>query len=153
MIKEDYVSFETAKLLKEKGFPQQRMEFAVTTRDCSLIVNGSQKVKERAGTRFPYYPYSKLFLYEEDWAVLPTLQMTMKWLREAHHIHTEICLYKTSENDVEPKKSRKAPYYTFGVWDSTTGDNVDKRLTNDFIGDTYEQACEEAIKYCLKNLI
>ena len=77
----------------------------------------------------------------------------MKWLREVHHIHTEICLYKTSENDVEPKKNRKAPYYTFGVWDSVTGNNIDKRLTNDFIGDTYEEACEAALKYILEKLI
>ena len=77
----------------------------------------------------------------------------MKWLREVHRIHIEICLYKTSEDDIEPMKSRKTPYYTFGVWDSVTGYNVDERLINDFIGDTYEQACEAAIKYCLENLI
>jgi len=82
-----------------------------------------------------------------------TLQSAMKWLREVHRIHIEICLYKTSEDDIEPKKSRKTPYYTFGVWDSVTGYNVDERLINDFIGDTYEQACEAAIKYCLENLI
>ena len=39
------------------------------------------------------------------------------------------------------------------VWDSVTGNNIDKRLTNDFIGDTYEEACEAALKYVLEKLI
>ncbi len=139
-IKEDYVSFEIAKLLKEKGFDE----------GCSFVVNAISK-----GVMPVSWPTTNSDIEDEKASLiaLPTLQMAIKWLREVRHIHTEICLYKTSENDVEPKKSRKAPYYTFGVWDSVTGDNIDKRLTNDFIGDTYEQACEAAIKYCLEHLI
>ena len=136
-INENYVSFETAKLLKEKGFPQQRMEFAVATRDCSFIVNGNQKVKECAGTKFPYYPYSKLFLYEEDWAVLPTLQMAMKWLREVHNIHTNI-MY----ND------RYAYPYEFHIIKQHYASKSDTHRYT-----TYEECAEKAIKYCLKNLI
>lgn len=124
MITEDYCSEEVSKLLQEKGFKE------------------------------PCTGLDKLLCKEGEKPVLRiTHQKAMKWLREVHHIHTEICLYKTNENDVEPKKNRKSPYYTFGVWDSVTGDNVDKRLTNDFIGDTYEQACEAAIKYCLEKII
>ena len=135
-IKEDYVSFEVAKLLKEKGFPLPSTNFEDWV-FCMYDENGD----------------IQWGCYHPDYYARVTLQMAMKWLREVHHIHTEICLYKTSENDVEPKKSRKDPYYTFGIWDSVTGNSVDKRLTNDFIGDTYEQACETAIKYCLENLI
>ena len=135
MITEDYVSFETAKLLKEKGFDE------ATTGTYYEDGTFEHLTINRWNSKF-IIPISA-----------PTLQMTMKWLREVHHIYTEICLYKTSEDDVEPKKSRKAPYYTFGVWDTITGNNIDKRLANNFIGDTYEQACEAAIKYCLENLI
>lgn len=127
-VKEDYVSFETALLLKKKGFEQV----------------GCQKQYNTQGDLCVGYCYGP---------VAPTLQMAMKWLREVHNIYTEICLYKTNKDDIEPKKSRKAPYYTFSIWDTVTGNNVDKRFTNDFIGDTYEQACEAAIKYCLENLI
>lgn len=135
MIHEDYVSFEVAKLLKEKGF------------DEPCIALYEEKVLH-INTLCDYYN-SELSSY----VCAPTHQMAMKWLREVHHIHIEICLYKTSEDDIEPKKSRKTPYYTFGVWDSITGYNVDKRLINDFIGDTYEQTCEAALKYSLENLI
>lgn len=150
MITEDYVSFEVAKLLKEKGFDEQ----------CFTYYDGIDKESINRFDRGLHfnnnsYPWGVPYNAKEakEYVVAPTHQMAMRWLREVHNIHTEICLYKTSENDIEPKKSRKAPYYTFGVWDSTTGDNVDKRLTNDFIGDTYEEAVEASLKYSLENLI
>ena len=139
MIKEDYVSFETSKLLKEKGFDEM-----------TELAYELEYGQVRSDLPVSYWRNSEIGKHKFS---CPTLQMAMKWLREVHNIYTEICLYKTSEDDIEPKKSRKAPYYTFKVWDTLTGDNVDKRLTNDFIGDTYEQACEAAIKYCLENLI
>ena len=57
-ITEDYVSFETAKLLKEKGFDE------LTTKS---------------------YPYFEGKDYKYDISC-PTLQMAMKWLRKAHNI-------------------------------------------------------------------
>lgn len=132
MITEDYVNFETAKLLKEKRFDIP-CDYAYNNKAGHFEVDRSN--------------------FDEVYCFRPSLAMAMKWLREVHHIYIEICLYKTNKDDIEPKKSRKSPYYTFGVWDTITGNNVDKRLTNDFIGDTYEQACEAAIKYCLENLI
>ena len=65
MIKEAYVSFEVAKLLKEKGFNE--------------------------GCPNTYDIYSRLMSYSnynvkpsDIWC--PTLQMAMKWLREVHNI-------------------------------------------------------------------
>ena len=142
MIEEDYVSYETAQLLKSKGFDE--LCYACYEYFKSGVTMYSGWLFEYKGE--PVHNTN-------DRVKCPTLQMAMKWLREIYHIHTEICLYKTNKDDIEPKKSRKAPYYTFRVWDSVTGNNVDKRLTNNFIGDTYEQACEAAILYCLENLI
>jgi hypothetical protein len=66
MITEDYVSFEIAKLLKEKGFeecPLFRYD------DCGhLWVQGG---------------YNKTIKWHFP---APTLQMAMKWLREVHNI-------------------------------------------------------------------
>lgn len=148
MITEDYVSFEVAKLLRDKGFDagcryyyiQTGEMFEIDTRFHTVLTTQELLNLQIVGEK-------------EERCVAPTLQMAMKWLREVHNIHTEICLYKTNEDDIETKKSKKAPYYIFGVWDTVTGNIVDKRLTNDFIGDTYEEACEAAIKYCLENLI
>jgi len=70
MITEDYVSFETAKLLKEKGFdecPLFRYD------DCGeLWVQGG---------------YNKTIKWHFP---APTLQMAMKWLREVHNINIDI---------------------------------------------------------------
>jgi len=70
MITEDYVSFETAKLLKEKGFD---------ARECQ---------------NSPRYYYNTDGQFSgPSWDTeytAPTLQMAMKWLREVHHLYVWI---------------------------------------------------------------
>ena len=101
MITEDYVSFETAKLLKEKGFDEECQEY------------------------YGDYEYP-----------CPTLQMAMKWLREVHkteirviYDNDKLCWYGAcnpmNESQILLGFGRKCK--------------------------SYEEACEEAIKYCLKN--
>lgn len=66
MITEDYISFETAKLLKEKGF----MDGAIV----KFFASGYNKnghILSIRDTELDDYPR-------------PTLQMAMKWLREKH---------------------------------------------------------------------
>lgn len=77
MIKEDYISFETAKLLKEKGFS----EATIGLYDC-----GNERMS---------------FMVDINWndkndcpfISAPTLQMAMKWLRQVHHIFIQVELY------------------------------------------------------------
>ena len=125
MITEDYVSFETAKLLKEKGFDECPL---FHYDDCGQIwiPGGYDKTKT---WHFP----------------APTLQMAMKWLREVHDlninnelsIHGYFCsishIVRDSLGnivDIEDSESWETAYY-----------------------DTHEDACEAAIRYCLENLI
>ena len=84
MITEDYVSFETAKLLKERGFDCECHRYFWIAKDGNAILD---------------YSYSEMdsnadMLYYSA----PTLQMAMKWLREVHKIfirviqsHIEYC--------------------------------------------------------------
>ena len=65
---EDYVSFETAKLLKEKGFDE--LTYA------SFSSDGKET----------YYGYRAM----GDDISRPTLQMIMKWLREVHKLYCDI---------------------------------------------------------------
>ena len=71
-ITEDYVSFETAKLLKEKGFDEI----------CYLGYN-------KNGEYFPTSNRTNSQIIQPDFCFIccPTLQMAMKWLREVHNIH------------------------------------------------------------------
>ena len=72
MVNEDYVSFEIAKLLKEKGFNWN------TDKQFNLDkIVGDYNITDRS--RYP-----------ERYLDAPTLQMAMKWLRETFEIHCQI---------------------------------------------------------------
>ena len=147
-ITEDYVSFETAKLLKEKGFPQEydiyhsmvyNEEDYEDEYEVQRMVLETKLVK--AGT-LSSYPVG----VPEPKCYCCTLQMAMKWLREVHKLHiiAEPCLGEGNE-----------PNLSFNRWFWTIlkeeGEYKPIRNIDEF--STYEQACEEAILYCLKNLI
>lgn len=68
MITEDYVSFETAKLLKERGFNWE-VHRSYLVHDNVFIPGDINDVPLR-----------------KDAIRIPTLQMAMKWLREVHKL-------------------------------------------------------------------
>ena len=74
MITEDYVSFETAKLLKEKGFDE----------DIARVVNEECEI-DYLGSFQPSLAY-----LHHTWYRCPTLQMAMKWLRKVHGLFIHI---------------------------------------------------------------
>lgn len=134
MITEDYVSFETAKLLKEKGFDSEEC-FAFYKED------GKMGFLQTFGDIADYN--------SETCVLAPTLQMAMKWLREAYKIHINLDIHwlhfantlgwmyiitKIVENGVEYVDAK--------------GDEDDKHFYP-----TYEEAAEAAIKHCLENVI
>ena len=130
MITEDYVSYEVAKLLKEKGFNEPTFTYYNNDGDlmnscnfCGSYTLGCfNNVKD-----------------EKVNCAAPTLQMAMKWLREVHNLHI----------DVDPSEGNWNPtVLELEDWSCAVkfGDNIP-------IQDSYEEAVEEAIKYCLTNLI
>ena len=124
-ITEDYVSFEIAKLLKEKGFDEPCYT-------CYLNKEVS------------HYDYlSTNFELIDDVISAPTLQMAMKWLREVHNIHIVLHPYTDMEGH---NWSFIFDKFTYGCWQELA-----IYITDSW--NTYEDACEAAIKYCLENLI
>lgn len=138
MITEDYVSFETAKLLKEKGFNERTNSYFTDNNEIAV------------GWFFSRYNRESTYLSA------PTLQMAMKWLREEHK------LFITIEIKGDPRK-QDFLYFKWGVakYCSAQINRIDNGLDRpedywiapDEEDETYERACEAAIKYCLKNLI
>jgi hypothetical protein len=116
-ITEDYVSLETAKLLREKGFKEPTLAYAYS--DNMIGYYSQPRVTEDYNVKAGRYP-------------LPTLQMSRKWLEKIHGIHLNIIYNKIYDKG----------YWGKGHW---TWDNEEYS--------SYEEACETAIKYCLKNLI
>jgi len=127
IIKEDYVSFEIAKLLKEKGFDWECLSWY--------------------STKGNLYHYADSFEMDLDGIIelcsAPTLQMAMKWLREAHNLHITIKPYITNEGFMYAYEIHKFEQYKYMVL-----------LVKAKAGfENNENACEDAIKYCLTNLI
>ena len=138
-MKEDYCGFEISKLLEEKGFDEYcRAEWLE-------YIGGSSKGKTyltECGRGLQHDSCSntslKKFNYDgQMFYAAPTLQMAMKWLREVHNIFIQIELY-SKNND-----------YCFELFQNTHRLMVEKRE----VYNSYESACESAIKYCLTNLI
>lgn len=155
MITKDYVSFETAKLLKEKGFDEPCYQ-------CYVLID---KFVETS-----YYEFavnSKLIKFERLYAdeqplinskgfrdfinnkdksrvfAAPTLQMAMKWLREVHHLFIQI--------EYECEDCFVSDIYSMTDYDKY-GEH--KHYPPTFVNcKTYEQACEAAVKHCLEKLI
>ena len=123
MVTEDYVSFETAKLLKEKGFND-------FTCHSFYYKNGDIEEEMR---------------YEGDFG-RPTIQMAMKWLREVHNLVIEpyrtACGYLYTISSI-PYGSTK--------YDNSQAFNGDDEDSGQW--STWEKACEDGINCCLENLI
>ena len=122
-ITEDYVSFEIAKLLKEKGFNEVIAGYYRPNGKFGHIIGGM-------------FNSEKQFIKDECCSA-PTLQMAMKWLREVYNFHIW----------VEPSHDKEGLYnaHVKVDWWSNNWAGVGYN--------TYEKAVEAAIEYCLKILI
>ena len=123
-ITEDYVSYEVAKLLKEKGFDEKTLSYY----EDNVLCHGD------------WFEWNRSPLGH---VATPTHQMAMKWLREVYDIFIDIgyddldwyWLIESISNDV--------PY-----------EDRPKLLKNGTAcHKTYEEAVEAALKYSLENLI
>ena len=79
-----------------------------------------------------------------------THQMAMKWLREkGFHINASIS-YDYSE-DADGNIVDKWTFWLFEIFSLFGGDIIYTEEVNEY--DSYEEAVEAALKYCLENLI
>ena len=147
MITEDYVSFETAKLLKEKGFNEPcRLYYDKYHGYVPIFVEDSKLTE---------YGYKELVRNDQDSisdfiASAPSLYVVMKWLRE---VHNQIIVPNVR---VEDPISGIINCYIVGIWyipKNNGGSLCFISPTPENGYSTYEEACEAAVKYCLENLI
>ena len=138
MIQEDRVSFETARLLKEKGFDYASFHcYEEKEADSILFVTLSAPLSnsDLDNTIEPHKCYSA-----------PSLQVAMKWLR--------------SNFNLNPVPYALSLGWAFDIFDLSDRDitGCKKLYSMDFHAkstcyETYEEAAEAAIRYCLENLI
>lgn len=142
MITEYYVSYEVAKLLKEKGFNERSI--------------ASYDSKGQLQEGYGYWNKTPI------WCAAPTHQMAMAWLRETHNIFIDVHLSFAEDPDAYP-----AVYYVY-ILDAKSGNSLLEKAANicelnplmnvndhniliNF--DSPEEAIEAALKYTLENLI
>lgn len=155
MITENYVSFEIAKLLKDKGFSEWCSKcYGVAVlhngadisfdEECELKDEGKKnEIEYIEGGRLYNYGYNNRDKDTMIWAA-PTLWVAMKWLREVHDLHIIAYPWKADREE-------RATHWCCQVYKSFNLLGYEK-YTNETLK-SYEEACEAAIKYCLENLI
>lgn len=148
MISENYVSVETAALLKKKGFDCEDVS-------CVNFYKGHI-----------YVLVEKESLIAVEGVKIPTLQMALKWIREVHNVIIVVdyiyectdksyCykIYKLGENGKPDRVAIDGVRYSIdGTPYVETVGYRDYRLSF-FSYKTYEEACEAGIQDCLENLI
>lgn len=120
-ITEQYVSFETAKLLKDKGFDG----------DCFVAYNANGNI-ESAMELYGEETIGNGECGEGDIAA-PTQALAMRWLREVKNIHINI--------------------YWLSIRKQYHSEIIEGEKGCDDNCDTYEDAVEYALKYCLTKLL
>lgn len=155
MITEDYCSYEVAKLLKEKGFDWQT-EF-VWYEHLPSSIDWRNKINQKAIDYFYFNETTEHNSYYRncdkkpsyingDIYSAPTHQMAMKWLRGLHNKHCDVGY------DIDLKWF----FQIIDLKETVTYDYPETKYyhtENETGFNSYEEAVEAALKYCLTNLI
>lgn len=136
MITEDYVSFETAKLFKEKGFDEPCKTY--------YSPNGfGPKVFSVKKTN------SQLeFTWEE--CVAPELSVAIKWLMQTYKVLVSPRVEVEYDEDEKGIRKYNGPGYYAVVTDIVTGNT---KFCQGNIYTSPEEACKAAVEYFIKNMV
>ena len=128
MIEESYVSFDTAKLLKEAGFDvpcfnQYTERGTIWHCDCPENFNKSQCATS-----------------------CPTQAFAARWLREVNGIHVSSNIFMDSANDADGKTVDEWTFWSYDLFDNS-GRIIEE---SDDRYDSYEEALEAGLKHGLE---
>jgi len=131
MITEDFTSIETARLLKEKGFDVPvKNYYSVCTEDVK------HNLQKKYGAKKNWNSFDLTISR-------PSQSLVMKWLREVQHCVICITPLTFYCGEIVSK-------WGYCIW---ADDNTEVDEESSPRLESYEEACETAIKYCLENLI
>lgn len=128
MIGEQFVSFDTAKMLKEAGFDvpcfnQYTERGTIWHCDCPENFNKSQCATS-----------------------CPTQSLAARWLRETHGIHVSSNIFMDSANDADGNTVDEWNFWSYDLFDNS-GRIIEE---SDDRYDSYEEALEAGLKHCLE---
>lgn len=128
MIEEQFVSFDTARILKEAGF------------DVPCYVQYSERgVQWNASCPENFNA--------DDWGCsCPTQALAARWLREVHGIHVSSNIFMDFANDADGNTVDEWTFWSFDLFDNS-GRIIEE---SDDRYDSYEEALEAGLKHGLK---
>ena len=129
MIKEEYISLETAKIAREKGFN----ELIYT-----LYKNGEFKIN-KSHTLSHFYQKINNKGMTDNCCSAPTQSFLARWLRENHEIHVDITFWNFNDSHYCE--------YTYNI--TRPLENLTKKV---LWFDTYEDAMENGLQEALLRL-
>lgn len=147
MANEEYVSYELAKLLKEKGLSKN------TISKYAAAGGASEEWYDEYREMMLRFDWEEGYLFEPltephdqygiwgDTIPAPTYQEAMNSLRKTHSLHITIEPYITTEGVMYAYKIHKLEQDKVSLLKSEAG------------FESNESACEDAIEHCLENLI
>lgn len=151
---EDFVPFELAKKLKEKGFNKPCYGWYYPSEVCGfdyktiIVFNHS----DYRGSN-----YKDMLVSHNDGKHIdvPTIYQVLKWLREEKKLYIEPCILADGDTDADGKMLNKYTYWSFSITFIETGDmiyfeyeHIDEKRFN-----SYEEAVLAGVSCCLDNLI
>lgn len=127
MIEESYVSFDTARMLKEAGFDE-------VCRSAYYATGNSAVMHERNSMLSPGY------------ISRPTQALAARWLHEVHGIHVSSNIFMDSANDADGKTVDEWTFWSFDLFDNS-GRIIEE---SDDRYDSYEEALEAGLQEAIK---
>ena len=133
MIEESYISFDTAKLLKEAGFEANlKTRYVEEEKDEWAFWDSGAKRSD--------------YNYFDDTIACPTQALAARWLRETHGIHVSSNIFMDSANDADGNTVDEWNFWSYDLFDNS-GRIIEE---SDDRYDSYEEALEAGLKHCLE---
>jgi hypothetical protein len=156
---EDFVTFEIAKKLKEKGFKEECLAYYTTeyTLYNNVITLTDDKYLCVSDIDYEEFlvSHNSIKYTNGNYVDAPTISQALKWLREEKKMYIEPCILADGDTDADSKVINIYTYWSYSITHIESGDMIyfeyehidDKRF------DSYEQAALAGIEYVLDNLI
>lgn len=140
----DFVSFDLAKKLKEKGFVCD-LPFAMYNELGQFYLLTTSAPIRKAESGYTYRDYYDYEDFDENDFIAPTIAQVLKWLREEKNIHISPVLWGLGWYvDIQS--------FTKETDEDCVSYDVDNKFQSiDY--ETYEEAVIAGVNYCLENLI
>lgn len=144
-MKEQMISFELAKLAKDKGFDVESLYFYTKPNSKMYAIDEVSRAYEIKNTARKLYECGKhAALNRESVLLAPTQSLLQKWLREEHNIHIVIDVAYNGKGILEG--------YTHAVYGNAAKkmDVLLAYIQEPWFVDTYEEALETGLEQALK---